>query len=75
MQFGAHTQHLTIALCYPQIVNVDQGSQFTADAFVSLVTQSGAQISMDGKGSWRIPAQRDRPFQQYDRSFQMDCDR
>ena len=23
----------------------------------------------------RIPAQRDRPFQQYDRSFQMDCDR
>lgn len=38
---------------YPQIVNVDQGSQFTADAFVSLVTQSGAQISMDGKGSWR----------------------
>ena len=38
---------------YPQIVNVDQGSQFTAEAFVSLVTQSGAQISMDGKGSWR----------------------
>ena len=38
---------------YPQIVNVDQGSQFTAQAFVDLVTQSGAQISMDGKGSWR----------------------
>lgn len=38
---------------YPQIVNVDQGSQFTADAFVSLVTQSEAQISMDGRGSWR----------------------
>ena len=38
---------------YPQIVNVDQGSQFTAEAFVKLVTQSGAQISMDGRGSWR----------------------
>ena len=38
---------------YPQIVNVDQGSQFTAEVFVSLVTQSGAQIRMDGKGSWR----------------------
>ena len=38
---------------YPQVVNVDQGSQFTAEAFVSLVAQSGAQISMDGKGSWR----------------------
>ena len=38
---------------HPQIVNVDQGSQFTAETFVSLVTQSGAQISMDGKGSWR----------------------
>ena len=36
---------------YPQIVNVDQGSQFTAEAFVNLVTPSGAHISMDGKGS------------------------
>ena len=33
----------------PQIVNVDQGSQFTAEDFVRLVLQSGAQISMDGK--------------------------
>ena len=31
----------------------DQGSQFTAKAFVSLATQSKAQISMDGKGSWQ----------------------
>ena len=36
---------------YPQIVNVDQGSQFTAEAFVNPVTPSGAHISMDGKGS------------------------
>ncbi len=28
-----------------------------------------------GGGSLRIPAQRDRPFQQYDRSFQIDRDR
>jgi putative transposase len=37
----------------PSIVNVDQGSQFTAEAFVSRVTQTGARISMDGRGSWR----------------------
>ena len=37
----------------PSIVNVDQGSQFTAEAFVSRVTQAGARISMDGRGSWR----------------------
>jgi len=37
----------------PSIVNVDQGSQFTSEAFVSRVTQAGARISMDGRGSWR----------------------
>jgi len=37
----------------PSIVNVDQGSQFTAEAFVNRVTQAGARISMDGRGSWR----------------------
>jgi putative transposase len=37
----------------PEILNTDQGSQFTGTAFVSLVQQHGIQISMDGKGSWR----------------------
>jgi putative transposase len=37
----------------PEILNTDQGSQFTATTFVDLVQQHGIQISMDGKGSWR----------------------
>jgi putative transposase len=37
----------------PQIVNTDQGSQFTAAAFVDVVLASGAKFSMDGKGAWR----------------------
>ena len=37
----------------PEIVNTDQGSQFTADDFVDLVHRSGAKPSMDGKGAWR----------------------
>ena len=37
----------------PEILNTDQGSQFTGTAFVEQVLQHGIQISMDGKGSWR----------------------
>ena len=37
----------------PEILNTDQGSQFTSTAFVSLVQQHGIQLSMDGKGAWR----------------------
>jgi putative transposase len=36
----------------PEIFNTDQGSQYTAEAFVSRVTASGAQMSMDGRGRW-----------------------
>jgi putative transposase len=36
----------------PAILNTDQGSQFTSDAFVAAVATSGAQLSMDGKGAW-----------------------
>lgn len=34
----------------PQIINSDQGSQFTSAAHVELLTKSEIQISMDGKG-------------------------
>lgn len=34
----------------PEIVNSDQGSQFTAEDFVEAVLGSGAQMSMDGRG-------------------------
>ena len=37
----------------PEIVNTDQGSQFTSDEFVTTVLESGAKLSMDGKGAWR----------------------
>lgn len=36
----------------PQILNTDQGSQFTGDAFTGLLHQHGVRISMDGKGSY-----------------------
>ena len=37
----------------PDIVNTDQGSQFTAQDFVDAVQNSGAKLSMDGRGAWR----------------------
>lgn len=37
----------------PEIVNTDQGSQFTGEEFVATVLASGAKLSMDGKGAWK----------------------
>jgi putative transposase len=37
----------------PEIVNTDQGSQFTSQAFTGLLKKKGIRISMDGKGAWR----------------------
>jgi putative transposase len=37
----------------PEIFNTDQGSQFTGQAFTSLLADNGIAISMDGKGAWR----------------------
>jgi len=37
----------------PDIVNTDQGSQFTAQEFVDAVIGHGVQLSMDGRGAWR----------------------
>lgn len=34
----------------PEIVNTDQGSQFTSDAFTDCVLGNGIRLSMDGKG-------------------------
>jgi len=34
----------------PQVVNTDQGSQFTSEVFTSLLIEKGIRISMDGKG-------------------------
>ena len=37
----------------PEIVNTDQGSQFSSAEFVAEVARIGARQSMDGKGCWR----------------------
>lgn len=37
----------------PEIVNTDQGSQFTSQPFTGLLKSHEIKISMDGKGSWR----------------------
>jgi putative transposase len=37
----------------PEIVNTDQGSQFTGQAFTGVLIKHGITISMDGKGAWR----------------------
>ena len=37
----------------PEIVNTDQGRQFSAHAFVHVVKEQGCTLSMDGRGAWR----------------------
>lgn len=37
----------------PEIMNTDQGSQFTSQAFIGLMKTHDIRISMDGKGAWR----------------------
>jgi putative transposase len=37
----------------PQIMNTDQGSQFTGAQFIAELNKHGIAISMDGRGQWR----------------------
>ena len=37
----------------PEIMNTDQGSQFTSGAFLMALQAAQIAISMDGKGAWR----------------------
>jgi putative transposase len=37
----------------PEIFNTDQGTQFTSDAFTTMLHGHGVAISMDGRGCWR----------------------
>jgi len=44
---------LSVAGEAPAIINTDQGSQFTSDAWIDAVKEhEGTKISMDGKGRW-----------------------
>ena len=41
----------SIAKCgTPEIMNTDQGSQFTGSAWITTLTEAGVRISMDGRG-------------------------
>ena len=37
----------------PEIFNTDQGSQYTSEAFTSVLKAHDIRISMDGRGAWR----------------------
>ena len=37
----------------PEVVNTDQGSQFTGSEFIDVLKRRNIAISMDGKGCWR----------------------
>ena len=63
----AHRVSITLEACHarevieqaltrygtPEIVNTDQGSQFSAEEFTSVVLTAGCKMSMDGRGAWR----------------------
>jgi len=63
----AHKVSITLEACHateiieqafarhgiPDIVNTDQGSQFTAEEFTRVVLGKGCKLSMDGRGAWR----------------------
>jgi putative transposase len=36
----------------PEILNTDQGCQFTSQSWIALVEGNGIKVSMDGKGRW-----------------------
>ena len=63
----AHKPAITLEACHarevieqafmrhgtPDIVNTDQGSQFTATEFTDVVLAQGCKLRMDGRGAWR----------------------
>ena len=41
-----------LAVSKPEIINSDQGSQFTSKDYIEMVERNKIKISMDGKGRW-----------------------
>ena len=60
-----------LALCKPEIINSDQGGQFTNPKYVELLTSAGVKISMDGKGQCLDNTKTERFFRslKYDRIY------
>lgn len=48
--FCLDTLRIALQQGKPEIFNTDQGSQFTANAFVSELEEAGVRVSMDGRG-------------------------
>ena len=48
----AYREAVRVAGRAPDIMNTDQGSQFTGEEWIGVVEASGARVSMDGKGRW-----------------------
>ena len=44
--------HKGLKIATPQIINSDQGSQFTSRGWIDFLTQKNIQISMDSVGRW-----------------------
>lgn len=36
----------------PEILNTDQGNQFTSDSWIRAVEETGTRVSINGKGRW-----------------------
>ena len=53
----------------PEILNTDQGSQFTSSAWIDVLTDAKIKISMDGKGAWRD----NRMIERLWRSLKYEC--
>jgi putative transposase len=53
----------------PEIFNCEQGSQFTSDAWIGVLTDVKIKISLDGKGAWRD----NRMIERLWRSMKYEC--
>lgn len=51
-EFCIDALHSAFRYGKPDIINSDQGSQFTGELWVSALINNNIQISMDGKGRW-----------------------
>lgn len=71
------SRNMTVELCHealtmaltsgrkPEILNTDQGSQFTSETWLTRVRMLGIRPSMDGKGSWRDNVRMERFWRTY----------
>lgn len=52
-EFCIKALNQALFIATPEIVNSEQGSQFTSEEFTSILKQANIKISMDGKASYR----------------------